>query len=39
MYDKEKENFFIDYSLKNEEISFNLIELFVDRDFFDHLIV
>ena len=36
---KKKEKKFIDYCLKNEEILFNIIELFVDRDFFDHLIV
>ena len=36
---KKKKKTFIDYCLKNEEISFNLLELFVDRDFFDYLIV
>ena len=36
---KKKEKKFIDYCLKNEETLFNIIELFLDRDFFDHLIV
>ena len=36
---KKKKKTFIDYCLKNEEISLNLLELFVDRDFFDYLII